>query len=239
MDKKIKFIALNKEEFDLHVKPCSASNSIPDWWKNMSPYNKTETDPEGKKLSLSRRISSASFKKCTPMLDSITSGYIISLWADVLVSIENGYQSISWKTEHDVFQPHGSSSHIIPPPPGYTNQVVKYVNTWVPKTPNGYSCVVSSPVGFNDLPFKAIPGIVDTDKSVIEFASPMWLKEGFTGVVEKGTPLVQITPFKRESWKAEYEYYKEGEHKQILESTFNSTIVNHYRKNVWSRKEYR
>ena len=48
-----------------------------------------------------------------------------------------------------------------------------------------------------------IPAIVDTDKEVLNFHFPMWLKEEFTGIITKGTPLAQIIPFKERAglWK--------------------------------------
>ncbi len=38
---------------------------------------------------------------------------------------------------------------------GYDQVVYKYHNCWIPQTPKGYSCLITSPFGYNDLPFKA------------------------------------------------------------------------------------
>ena len=37
---KIEFIALDKHSFEVCPKPFPASQAIPDWWKNASPYIK-------------------------------------------------------------------------------------------------------------------------------------------------------------------------------------------------------
>jgi hypothetical protein len=125
----------------------------------------------------------ATFKKCTPLLDGLSAGYIIPLFADVMVEQENGLSEIYWKTFNNVFQLHGSSSREIPAPVGYDQRVYKYLNCWIPQTPKGYSCLIISPLGYNDLPFKAIPAVVDSDSSTLELAFPMWIKSVFEGIV--------------------------------------------------------
>ena len=67
----------------------------------------------------------------------------------------------------------------------------------------------------------------------------MWIKQGFEGVIEKGTPMFQIIPFKREDWKAEFDFYPENKYQTITDKTFNSTLINHYIKHIWSRKTFK
>ena len=86
---------------------------------------------------------------------------------------------------------------------------------------------------------QAIPAIVDSDVSVHDLTVPMWIKEGFEGVVPKGTPLVQVTPFKRVDWEAEFDYFEAGKHDALMDKTVSSTIVNNYVKHVHSKKKYR
>jgi hypothetical protein len=87
----IEFIALDKHAFEICPKPFPASQALPQWWKDASPYVKSEKNLDGKKIIVENFESNASFKKCTPMLDLLSSGYIVPLWADVQVRIENGY----------------------------------------------------------------------------------------------------------------------------------------------------
>jgi hypothetical protein len=53
-----------------------------------------------------------------------------------------------------------------------------------------------------DLPFYILPAIVDTDKHPLIINFPFFIKEGFTGVIEFGTPMVQAIPFKRDNWES-------------------------------------
>jgi hypothetical protein len=240
MSKKITFIATTPYGWEVHPKPYPASQAIPDWWRDQPPYDISEDNPEGKKLIVKNRAANATFKKCTPMLDALTSGYIIPLFADVQVRQGEEGPILSWKIRgSDVFQLHGISSRQMPAPPGYQQIVFKYLSTWVPKTPPGYSVMVTSPFGYRDLPFQAIPAVIDSDKSTLEIVPPMWIKEGFEGVIEKGTPLVQVTPFKRDSWKSEFDYYQSSEYPTLEDKHFNGTMVGHYIKNHWSKKTYR
>jgi hypothetical protein len=243
MSKKIIFKARSKAEFETQLKPIPAASVLPQWWRDLTPYSKGPENPDGKKLLVRNRNSNAGPKKCTPMLDGLTSGYIIPLWSDVFVSQgedPNISPEITWRTYGNVFELHGSDAHELPHPPGYDRWVFKYMNCWIPQTPPGYSIMVTAPAGYRDAPFLPIPAVVDTDKSTLELVFPMWVKTGLTGVVEQGTPMVQLTPFKRDNWQSEFEYYENGEYFGIIEErNFNATIVNHYVKKHWTKKTYK
>lgn len=244
MTNKIEFIAKDSYGYDVVQRPFPASEMIPEWWKKMSPYIKDDRSPLGNKLVVSNSTSNAGPKKCTPMLDSLTSGYIIPLWADIQITNDDpngGYSPrVEWKVSRSVFEAHSDGATEVQSPVGYTKFVAKFINYWIPKTPKGHSLMVDSPYGYRDLAIKAVPAIVDTDGPLTGgLLFPVWFKEGFEGIVEKGTPLVQITPFKKESWKAEYSKLEDGEFQKIEDRGFEGTISNHYIKNRWNKKEYR
>ncbi len=239
MNQKITFIARDKYSYELCDRPFPASQALPNWHKEMPPYEISPDNPDGKKFILQNRQSNATFKKCVPMLDALTSGYIIPLWADVQVKQTSMGPQIDWRTNFGVFDQHQKDSQYIENPPGYTNLVFKFMNKWIPKTPNGYSVLAIPPVGYKSLPFRAIEAVIDSDKATLEPLFPMWLKEGFEGIIKKGTPLVQVIPFKRIDWKADFDYYENGKHELLQDKTFNTTLVNHYIKNFWSKKSYK
>jgi hypothetical protein len=242
MSKNINFRARSKNEFEVQLKPYPAVKQLPKWFLDMGPYlDKTKASfPNDEKLHFRDRVANATFKKCVPLLDSMSAGYIIPLWADVMVEQENNIPKVYWKTANDVFMIHGQSSREITAPTGYDQIVYKYNNCWIPQTPKGYSCLITSPLGHNDLPFKAIPAIVDTDRSTLELVFPMWIKTGFEGIVEKGTPMIQIIPFKRDDWDSTFDYYQNGEYYDVIEEkNFNGTMVGHYLKNHHSKKKFK
>jgi hypothetical protein len=231
---KITFKARDKNSYDICLPPVPASEMLPEWWKKMSPY-------VGDKLLVGNNVNNSSPKKCMPMLDALTNGYIIPLWSDVQVLQSDDGPFITWKIKtKNVFELHGDNAkHMVPPPVGYGATVFKFMNVWIPQLPKGYSYAVVEPLGFRDLPFKAIPAIVDGDKSTLEILTPIWVKEGFEGIVEKGTPMFQIIPFKRDNWESETTYYENGQYDIVEDKNFNGTIINHYIKNVWTRKTFR
>jgi hypothetical protein len=240
MSKNINFRARSKTEFEIQLKPYPAVKQLPGWFVNAKPYSDLPGTPSDGKLHFRNRGTNATFKKCVPLLDSLSAGYIIPLWADVMVEQNKGFPELYWKTMQDIFSLHGDPAREIPAPLGYQQVVYKYNNCWIPQTPKGYSCLVISPLGYNDLPFKAVPAIVDTDSSTLELVFPMWIKNGFEGVVEKGTPLVQIIPFKRDNWESTFDYFEDGRYKAIIEErNFNGTMISHYLKNHHSKKKFK
>ena len=98
--------------------------------------------------------------------------------------------------------------------------------------------MVTQPFGYRQTGVQAVPALIDTDKSSLEILPPVWFANDFEGILEKGTPMVQVIPFKRSDWKAEYSYLKNDQYRKIEDKNFNSTIINHYLKNVWSKKTY-
>lgn len=233
MSKNINFRATSKTEFDVQLKPYPAVKQLPEWFTKANPY-------DDKVLRFRNSFSNGTFKKCTPILDSLSAGYIIPLWADVMIEQNGQGSEVFWKTSNSVFQLHSLSSKEIPSPPGYEQVVYNYLNCWIPQTPKGYSCLIIPPLGYNNSPFKAIPAIVDTDSSTMELVFPMWIKTGFEGIVEKGAPMVQIIPFKRDDWTSTFDHYEDDEYKNvILEKNFNGTMVGHYLKNHHSKKKFK
>jgi len=240
MSKNINFKATSQVAFETQLKPYPAVKQLPGWFTDAKPYMDWHDRPNDGKLHFRKRGTNATYKKCVPLLDSLSAGYIMPLWADVMVEQNNGLPEVYWKTLIDVFELHGPASREIPAPTGYDQIVYKYNNAWIPQTPKGYSCLIISPLGYNDLAFKAIPAIVDTDRSTLELVFPMWIKTGFEGIVEMGTPMVQVIPFKRDDWTSTFDYYENGVYKNIIEEkNFNSTMVGHYLKNHHSKKKFK
>jgi len=240
MSKKINFRARSKDEFEIQTKPYPAVKSLPKWYTDSDPFIKDfGYNLENNKTHVRNKDVNHNFKKCTPLLDGMSAGYIIPLWADVEV-VQGDVPSIYWKTNHDIFTLHGNNTRTISAPEGYNSQVFKYLNCWIPQTPKGYSCLITSPYGHNDLIFKAVPAVVDTDKSTLELLFPVWVKDNFNGIVEKGTPIAQIIPFKRDDWESTFDYYENGYYYNVIDDkNFNTTIVGHYIKNVWSKKRFK
>jgi hypothetical protein len=239
MTNKIKFTYIGDYAYEVHDRPTPSAKHIPQWFANMPSYTPTPTNPEGKRIEIVNGVSTATAKKCSPMLDAMTTGYTVSLWTDILVEQnDNGFPNISWRVKRDVFKQHGVSGQEIPAPPGYLPVVLKYLTDFRVSTPPGYSILIKPPAGHYDLPFMAATAIIDSDSSVIDTNIPVWIKENTSGIIEKGTPIAQIFPFKREDWEAEFDVISEEKFDREVDKGFHKTLVNNYIKNHRKNKKF-
>jgi hypothetical protein len=230
MSNKIRFVYLGKHAWEVCEKPKPASSFIPKWHRDMDSY-------AGGEMKMYHNSLNTTPKKCVPMLDAITSGYIVPLWADIYIEKNGGDINIKWKAAKTVFQNQGGN---VPSPPGFHSNPFKFVSHMTIETPPGYSIMVSQPAGYFDSPFYAIPAIIDTDRPVADLSFPVWIRDDVEGIIEKGIPVVQVTPFKRENWKSEFDYIESEEDVSIRrDKIFGLKLKNNYFKNTWSKKEYR
>jgi hypothetical protein len=237
MNNNIEFIAIDKYAFEVCPRPFPASQAIPQWWKDASPYIKSEDNPDGKKIIVNNYESNASFKKCTPMLDMLSSGYIIPLWADVQVTAKKDGPRLSWRVHRQVFDVHDGQDVEIPE--GYQKTQFKFLNQWIPKLPSGFSALIMPCPGYPNNPFRPISAIIDYDKTTHPLYPPMYLKNDFEGILEKGTPMFQIIPFKRNNWKSNFSFLQDGQLSINEDRDIKATIVNNYVKNFWEKKTYK
>lgn len=243
MTNKIKFTYINEYANQVHDRPVPSSQILPQWVKDMHPYEISPNNPDGKTMEILSNgnavFTNASAKKCSPMIDAMTGGYTVTLWTDVLVGEPvDGVANISWRVDSKVFTVHNRSSRDIPAPPGYLPQVMKYLPEFRVSTPPGYSVMIKPPAGFYDLPIVPLTAVVDTDKTMIDTNIGVWIREGFTGIIEKGTPIAQIFPFKREDWEAEFDAISAEQYAYDQDKYYSSTLVNNYVKNIRSNKKY-
>lgn len=240
----IEFVARSPYYEKVAPRPYPAKEHLPKWYKEMPSYNE---DNDGiRRLTVRYGASSVTPKMCTPMYDTFTTGYIIPLWADVEIRQIDDEPNLFWRTSGKQFEMHGGwggggNDGItgVTTPDGYSQYVVKWLNGWDIRTPKGYSCLITDPYANENSPFKAIGAVVDSDKLKLSILPPVWIKKGFEGIVEKGTPMVQVIPFKRESWTSKYSSLKEGEYNLMEEAGFAANIRNHYKRFVWTKKDFK
>jgi hypothetical protein len=180
-------------------KPQPASLFIPDWYKEMESYMSGVKKPDG------NGGTSGTIKKCMPVFDAITAGYILTTPADIYVSLKDGLQFFEW-ANFDLIRFHPveqASNHPIKTIGAYP----KFMNPWGVKTEKGYSILLVEPMHHN-LPFHVMPGVIDTDQYAAPVNVIFSMKDlNFEGLIPKGTPFAQIIPFKRESYKMEFDNF--------------------------------
>jgi hypothetical protein len=88
--------------------------------------------------------------------------------------------------------------------------------------------------------FEILPAIIDTDKAITQINLPFVLKDlKFEGTIPAGTPIAQIIPFKRESWKLEKGNEKDIEKNKNTIKLLQSSFVNVYKNKFWQKKSYK
>lgn len=229
MSKEIIFT--NTTTFEDLEQPQPASKFIPDWYKNLESYIGGEKKPIGDGKT------AVTAKRCMPVFDAITSGYIITLPADVYVSVKDGQQYFEWSNFGLVqFHPiEQAPNHPLQKPYAYP----KWMNPWAIKTPKGYSTLFVQPFHRESV-FTILPGIVDTDTYFAPVNFPMVVNDlNFEGMIPKGTPIAQVIPFKRDSWKIKFGAKKEFIEQATVNIKLQTKFFDRYKTMFWNRKEYK
>ena len=249
-DKEIEFSAHEdyfalKEDYPIPIKL-----NIPEWYKKLdhSILNKT-------------------IKGCMPFLDTLTSGYLLKMPQDFYVRHNVDNKNEKGEEFKDSFQTYGlhDMSQLLGQKQinlnsGFDTHTLKQVegspfieknknlpfykilNPWKIKTPKGYSCLFVSPLNNSDDRFSIIPGIVDTDTFPNEINFPIIINGDKYTILEttikKGTPYVQIIPFKRDSWKMNLKSRKK---KEIQNSRlfYGLKVLNIYKDKYWNKKSWK
>jgi hypothetical protein len=241
MKKNIKFLYDN--EFgpyysDIINSPKSAKTYIPEWYKNIP-----NTIGESKKRGLSpenKFATNSTIKGCAPFLDGLSLGYIYELPIDVEFRKEGDNVIANWRSNEPFITTHSIEQHDgMPPANKHMNFVLKWNFPFSIETPEGYSCFFTHPINRHDLPFRTFSGVVETDmyKGNVQFPFQLIHDFEYNLIIEKGTPICQIIPFKRDEWKSEKSTISVKE-KNIRMFNIHSKIINSYKSQWWRKKSF-
>jgi hypothetical protein len=220
--------------------PVPAKSVIPEWYKDMPP-----TIDNQKKLGISINstfASNSTVKGCSPFLDALLTGYIYCAPADIEVRrVDKKDYTFKWRSQDPLLTEHHPEQYPgLPAPAEFDkNHVLKWASPFVVSTPEGYSCLFTHPLNRYDLPFRTLSGVVDTDSFTlpVQFPFQMAVEVEDILIIEKGTPVCQIIPFKRENWKHEV-LIEDSRTSSKKRFEYFSSIVKPYKKQHWSKKSY-
>jgi len=219
--------------------PKPAVKNLPEWYKSIPRYIEGEKKPPSDGIG-----TNATIKACMPVLDVMTSGYLIFSSADVFIEKNETGKFYSW-ANYDLITFHGQKQVT-----GYPKlqeklelgSVPKFTNHWIVQTPKGYSSLFITPF-HHDLPFTILPAIVDTDTYFNAVNFPFLPDPNFEGLIPKGTPIAQVLPFCRENWEMNIEKIEDSKTQQnnftrVLRE-LNTTFFDKYKKTHWKAKNYK
>ena len=225
-ENKIKFVATDGNMKDIWPNPKPASRFIPDEYKKLKRFKDDN-------------LHHPTVKTCVPFLDSLILGYIIPFDQDYLVDpVENDF-SVTPANKNASSEFHDKEQLPKEWQKISGKKVGKFMNKWLIKTPPGYSCLFVQPMNRMEERFDIIPGVVDTDTYLNLINFPYFLKkrdEQF--LFKRGEPMVQVIPFKRESWKMWSGFYYEKAHSKII-NILNNEWMDRYKKYFWSKKSFK
>jgi len=226
--------------------PCKLQ--IPQWYKDL----------EHTPLDLT-------IKGCMPFLDTLTTGYILKMPIDMYIehnvpdpkgTLATGKTvglrgllgdlgdglNVTQQNNQD-FHPLKQVGDKCPFGQKNSNLVIhKIRNPWVIKTPPGYSCLFLPPMNNADDRFSIIPGIVDTDTFTSEINFPFVVNGDkypeLETKINKGTPYVQIIPFKKESWQMKL-VEKTTEELGAVKLWHRLDLWQRYKNKFWNKQKWK
>jgi hypothetical protein len=200
--------------------PVPTKDLAPDWYMSLPPAKDTYGFDEDAIKNI---------RACVPVEDFLTAGYILPATYEVRVSekIENFIPKMGITTASTIGNKINDPKKTDEMQGLHPNNAVAIYNEnmcpmrskdkkslknyfrfnseWSIQTPPGYSCLIIQPYYLCRTDISIMPSIVDTDK----FNQKIPVVGYLTGEVDEvrffcGDPLVQIIPFKRDNWEAEF-----------------------------------
>ena len=212
--------------------PKPAIKDVPDWYKDTSEYM-----GEVGRLAFPNGTTTHTIKKCIPVFDAMTSGYILYTQVDIQVSRENDLPFYTWPEQSAI------STHPVEQAPLHPTRneapYPKWNNPYAISTPPGYSILFTQPMHRKSV-FTIFDGIVDTDTYKAPVNFPFVLNDvKWQGVIPAGTPMAQVIPFKRESWKHNIGSKKDLAENEKTTQKLRTILFNSYKRQFWFKKDYR
>lgn len=171
--------------------PIPAKAHMPGWFRRLPPIDATQAGTGSAGLTI---------KRCMPFLDAMTTGWIIPLAATVRLEIRDNGCTVDagWDFDRELVSNH--SPYQVAGNPKDPRPPCKFHNYWTIVTPPGWSCLFIPPVNRPHPVFEVLSGVVDCDtyRSHVHFPFFANAADG-KYTIERGTPLVQVIPFKRET----------------------------------------
>lgn len=174
--------------------PIPAAQGLPGWLSQM---------PAQTQAASLGGASVRTLKHCPPLIDAMRLGVLILCPTDI--TVKDG--AVSWDWDPPILQDADISRapvgvHVPEQAQGSPlasrQLILKFMNFWTLQTPPDWSLLFVHPLGYPDLPFTTLGGVVDCDRygdGYVHF--PARLDPDFEGVIAKGTPIAQAVPVQK------------------------------------------
>lgn len=264
---------------DVIPAPIEAKKAIPKWYRKLKSHTSKTNIVDG------------TAKRCIPILDAFSQGYVIPLWTDMLVQVGKAYtlydsdkqviadvfhtgdaSALIGETVSDVdgnpkvasVQPKGDLQIRVHCPIekfaegqetisghaweqvsdlcdlkkfDFGKTLLKFTNPWSISTPTGWSCYFKNPANDWSNEIHLLEGVVDTDTFGLPVNFPFVWTGGDTGefLIPKGTPLVQVIPFKRTEVVKQIEV-RDEEAYNAMQNRITTKLFDRYKQLFWHKR---
>jgi hypothetical protein len=198
--------------------PVPAKAWLPDWFRKLPAVDEDRAGRSDTGLTV---------KRCMPFLDAMTTGWLITLPATVRLEIAEGGSRVdaAWDFDRPLVATHGP--HQVKGHPAAPRPPMKFLNYWTIATPPGWSCLFVDPLNRPNGVVSVVAGVVDTDTYQAPIHFPFFATgEDGLHVIEKGSPLVQVIPFRRDSTQLAADIRAETRAEEAMRSRiFRNTLA--------------
>lgn len=240
-----------------YLQPVPAASAIPDWWKKMESYGGFKgSRPGQKKINAANGSDNATIKRCIPVLDSMSLGYLILTPADIYVEpkhLHNEDNEIGPTKDFTMIYPRHHERIDSHPwgqarmhPYATDQKLAKVFVPWRIRLPDGYSIIITEPLNNTNPQWSVVSGVMDSDVIYPKINFMISIKDkNFNGIIPMGTPIAQVIPFRREKWSS---IVVDGDQNSktiikdsppMLNSRLSKVFGGAYKKFFWSRKDFR
>lgn len=199
------------------AEPFPAKGYMPDWFRKIPAVDERKVATNDTGLTV---------KRCMPFIDAMTTGWIIPLAATVRMEVSEEGQRVDtgWDFDRTMISTH--AMHQARGNPWGQRPPMKFHNHWTIATPPGWSCLFVNPLNRPNGLFEVVAGVVDTDtyRAPIHFPFFATAPDGLH-VIEKGSPMVQVIPFRRRSTDLQADIRAEtADERETRTRIFRSTL---------------
>lgn len=231
----ITFIPKNEFVNEYAPKPEPMSKNLPTWWRKSQAY-------VGGERQVVQGMYNETIKKCPGILDIITTGYVLKTPCDVFIDatgdrvefqvpsmhresigMHSREQVESWDFDREI----------------YMDDIFRIHPMWVVGTQKGISTIFIHPSFQDSLPLTVVPAIIDTDMYISDGPFSFRVKRGFKGVIEKGTPIVQCIPYRREEFEANILEMPDLKALESVGRRLRSKFGGSYKATMWEKKVFK
>jgi uncharacterized protein DUF6065 len=179
-----------EEDLGVIAEPVPARTVLPEWFRRLPGTDEDHQSATNDGLTV---------KRCMPFLDALATGWIIPLAATIRLDVRDDGKHVEagWEfdrtmvSNHSAFQVAGNPHEPRPP--------MKIHNYWTVRTAPGWSSLFVPVLNRPNALIELFSGVVDTDNFPTPVNFPFVVTAGDgVHVLPKGTPLVQVIPFRRD-----------------------------------------